>query len=178
MRPWIVLAAGLLVAAPALAEAPRVQLGQLRVPGNSPSPSPSRPTGGLIENLTPGLALELSQAMGLTDARIEKNDDNTTSIYGTASGVSVELSMGECPDTCSASFPKFYAQFGKQDGVDANFANGFNADHDAILYVTADGSAVLSFPLYLEGGVSREHIVVVGKAFLGTIQAAIEYKPN
>ena len=154
--------------------------GQLRLAPPATPPTPSTPStpqaGGTIEALTLATALELAKQIGIEGAESAVNDDKTTSIFGQANGVPVEMSLGECDADCDASFT-FYAKFGKQDNVDAVFANKFNVKNGTMLSVQDDGSLTLSYTMYLDGGVSEKHIVSVGQIFLAAIKSAIEFKP-
>lgn len=127
--------------------------------------------------ITVSAAEDFARRIGLTDIETKINDDKSTSVYGKAKGVDVEVSLGECNTTCDSSF-ELYAYFGMQNDVDAKFINAFNLGNHEKLVILKDGDLALNLTMSLLGGVTMNHLGEVGKSFVSAIDDALSFKPE
>jgi hypothetical protein len=184
------LVKGLLVAS-CLAFAATSAIAQIVLPGagggSTPAPTPQTappPANGLITKITPQQVAQLisTAVSGVTiSPQITQNQDGTFNVSFPVWGSQVysAVNVENCEKDGSGCYAlDFFANFGKQPSIDANWmANWNNQFFVARVFPLSDGEIVFSGDLMILSGVTPDYITAFAGFFKQVVDNAATYKP-
>ena len=172
----LMLACALLVSASSFVQAqPKLQ------PRGGNSPPAAQTPGELIESVPANMELVqgvISKVDAFKDAQILTGQNNYKFVRAQYNQINVFVGPEACQEGNCRSLT-FWINLGKQQGVDQNWANAWNAQKIwGRAYLDNDGDFVFDMNIHFWGGTTPKYIAESADLFAVNMKALFEFKPN
>ena len=144
-------------------------------PGTPPASAPA-PQGDVVTALTLDDLKAVMKDAGIGDTAIETRDSGKV-ISGNSNDVPVEIMPFNCKDDLCGSVA-LIAYFGQQNDLDPELVTSWNTNHFFHMVQFKTKNLIIVYQMTFAGGVTRDHVKVMGGALVASIKAAATFKPS